>query len=160
MDIRPEQPEDTTAIGDVVTAAFGQADEARLIETLRADGNIAASLVAVLDGRIIGHVLLSKMQAPFSAVALAPFAVHPAYQGQRVGGTLMRTAIARARLLGAEAIFVLGDPAYYSRFGFKVEAASQFTSPYAGPHLMVLAMGGTLPVSEGVIVHAPAFSEL
>lgn len=160
MDIRAEQPQDTAAIGDVVTAAFGQADEARLIEALRADGDIAASLVAVLDGRIIGHVLLSRMQATFSAVALAPFAVHPAYQGQRVGGTLMRTAIARARLLGAEAIFVLGDPTYYSRFGFKVEAASQFTSPYAGPHLMVLAVGGTLPVNTGEIVHAPAFSEL
>ena len=160
MDIRAEQPQDTTAIGEVVTAAFGQADEARLVEEIRADGDIAASLVAVLDGKVIGHVLLSKMQAPFSAMALAPLAVHPAYQGQRVGGTLMRTAIARARLLGAEAIFVQGDPAYYSRFGFKVEAASGFTSPYAGPHLMVLVMGGALPVSEGEISHAPAFSRL
>lgn len=160
MDIRAEQPEDTAAIGDVVIAAFGRPDEARLVDELRTDGDIAASLVAVLDSKIIGHVLLSKMQAPFHAVALAPLAVHPAYQGQRVGGALMRTAIARARLLGAEAIFVLGDPAYYSRFGFHVEAASGFTSPYAGPHLMVLAMSGTLPVSKGEIIHAPAFSRL
>lgn len=160
MDIRAEQPEDTTAISDVVAAAFGQPDEARLINELRADGDIAASLVAVLDGRIIGHVLLSRMQAPFPALALAPLAVHPAYQSQGVGGTLMRTAIARARLSGADAIFVLGDPAYYQRFGFKVEAASGFTSPYAGPHLMVLAMDGTLPVNEGEIIHAPAFSRL
>lgn len=160
MDIRAEQPDDTNAIGDVVTAALGRVDEARLIERLRADGDIAASLVAVLDGKIIGHVLLSRMHAPFSAVGLAPFAVHPAYQGQRVGGTLMRTAIARARLLGAEAIFVLGDPTYYSRFGFKVELASHFTSPYAGPNLMVLAMGGALPVNQGEISYAPAFSRL
>ena len=160
MDIRNERPDDTTAIGEVVTAAFGQADEARLIEELRADGDIAASLVAVSDGNIIGHVLLSKMQAPFSAVALAPLAVHPGYQGQRVGGMLLRTAIARARLLNAETIFVLGDPVFYARFGFKVEAAAGFHSPYAGPHLMVLAMAGALPVNTGEIRHAPAFSRL
>ena len=160
MDIRAEQPDDITAISGVVSVAFGRPDEARLIDALRADGDIASSLVAVLDGKIIGHVLLSRVQAPFSALALAPLAIHPAYQGQGVGGTLMRTAIARARLLGAEAIFVLGDPSYYQRFGFEVEATSRFTSPYAGPHLMVLAMGGTLSVSEGEIIHASAFSRL
>jgi putative acetyltransferase len=72
----------------------------------------------------------------------------------------MRTAVARARILGAEAVFVLGDPLWYERFGFRADAASGFTSPYAGQHLMVLAMTGSLPVSTGEIVHAPAFAKL
>jgi putative acetyltransferase len=66
----------------------------------------------------------------------------------------------RARNGGWDAIFVLGDNGYYERFGFGSEAAAAFTSPYAGPHFMVLALSPTLPATVGQLDHAPAFAAL
>ena len=72
----------------------------------------------------------------------------------------MREALARARKDGWDAVFVLGDPAYYRRFGFDPEAARGFGSPYAGPHLMALPLKGRLPVTTDRVDYAPAFAAL
>jgi putative acetyltransferase len=158
MLIRDEEAADITAIREVVETAFRQQLEARLVDQLRADGDGVISLVAVDDGKVVGHVLFSRMTAPFRALGLAPVSVAPDRQRSGVGSQLIRAGLERAADRGWNAVFVLGDPEFYQRFGFSVTGASGFTSPYAGPYLMVLALNGELPAKTGKIDYAPAFA--
>jgi len=158
--VRDESPGDRKAIYQVVSSAFGRSSEAELVGALQEAGDSIVSLVADDDGQIIGHVLLSKMDAPFSALALAPVSVIPPRQRSGIGSALINRAVSRARDGGWAAIFVLGDPNYYKRFGFDQEAAAGFTSPYAGRHFMVLKLSPSLPATTGVLRHAPAFAAL
>ncbi len=160
MHIRAEEPADPAAIRDVITAAFGRTLEADLVDRLRADGDAVISLVATREGGVVGHVLFSRVSAPFRALGLAPVAVVPDRQRAGIGSRLIRVGLERAAEKGWQAVFVLGDPAFYRRFGFDAEQASGFSSPYAGPHLMVLALGGALPATTGEIAYAPAFAGL
>jgi putative acetyltransferase len=160
MIVRDEQRADRAAVRAVVEAAFGQPDEADLVDRLRAAGDSVIALVAEDAGRIVGHVVFSKMKAPFRALGLAPVSVSPDRQKAGIGGRLIRDGLERARGQGWQGVFVLGDPAYYCRFGFDAALAKGFTSPYAGPHLMALALAGPLPASEGRVDYAPAFGEL
>ena len=157
IEIRDERASDAEGVHRVVATAFGRPDEAELVEELRRAGDSVVSLVAEEDGEIAGHVLLSKMGAPFRALALAPVSVAPARQRRGIGSALIKSAVERARKEGWAAIFVLGEPGYYARFGFDVAAAAGFTSPYAGEHFMVLALGTALPASTGELKHAKAF---
>lgn len=158
--IRDENLQDWKAVYQVVSAAFGQLAEAELVEELRRAGDSVVSLVAEEGGQIVGHVLLSKMSAPFPSLALAPVSVVPARQRRGIGSALIRKAIDRARGEGWAAIFVLGDPKYYERFDFDREAAADFTSPYAGPHFMVLKLARSLSATTGQLHHAAAFAAL
>jgi putative acetyltransferase len=160
MIIRDERPEDRSAIGDVVAAAFGRPGEARLVERIRQDGDSVFSLVAVDGDTIVGYSLLSRMTAPFRAVGLGPVAVRPDRQGMGIGGRLIRAGIERATQTDWEGIFVLGNPLYYRRFGFDPALASAFACRYAGPHLMALALRSYLPTISGAITYAPAFALL
>jgi putative acetyltransferase len=155
--IRDEAPADRAGIRALVLAAFGGAQEADLVDRLRTDGDAAISLVAVDGERVVGHVLLSRMSAPFRALGLAPVSVLPDRQGTGIGTRLIRAGLERAELGGWRGVFVLGEPAYYRRFGFDPALASGFASPYAGPYLMALALGGSLPATAGRLDHAPAF---
>lgn len=156
--VRPERTGDVEAIDDVVIRAFDRDDEARLVAQLRRDGDATISLVAVAGDVVIGHILLSPMSAPFRALGLAPLSVVPEHQKQGVGTALMHAAIAQTWRGGWSAIFVLGDPAYYGRFGFRADLAAGFSSPYAGPHFMVLPLVDALPVARGSVSYAAAFS--
>ncbi|MGB3044707.1 MAG: N-acetyltransferase [Xanthobacteraceae bacterium] len=158
--VRSARAGDDEAIDDVIVRAFGRHDEAQLVAQLRRDGDAAISLVAVADEAVIGHVLLSPMSAPFRALGLAPLSVAPKHQRQGVGAALIDAAIIQARHGGWSAIFVLGDPAYYGRFGFRVDLAAGFLSPYAGPHLMILPLANELPATTGRIAYATAFGSL
>jgi putative acetyltransferase len=160
MLIRDAQPSDGPAVRRVVFSAFGQGDEARLVAELTRAGDAIVSLVAEDDGELIGHVLLSRMSAPFPSLALAPVSVVPQAQGKGVGSSLVRAAIDRASVDGWRAVFVLGDPGYYERFGFAAEAARGFSTPYAGEHFMALALSGDLACLAGELKHAPAFAAL
>ncbi|MCZ0732816.1 GNAT family N-acetyltransferase [Phreatobacter sp. AB_2022a] len=160
MLIRRERPDDVAAIRAVLEAAFPGPEEARLVEELRADGDAAIALVAETGGVVVGHVMFSPMTGPLRALGLAPVAVAPAHQRSGVGGGLIRQGLAEARAAGVQAVFVLGDPAYYRRFGFEPRLAEGFASPYAGPYLMVLALGGPLPATSGRVDYAPAFGRL
>lgn len=160
MFLRDEAPGDEAAIRALLRDCFGGPDEADLVDHLRAAGDALVSLIAEEDGAIVGHVLLSPLAAPFPALALAPLGVAEGYRRQGIGDALVRAAVARAAAMGWRAIFVLGDPAYYQRFGFAAEHAAGFASPYAGAHFMALPLGGDLPVLRGAIRHAPAFADL
>jgi putative acetyltransferase len=161
MVIRDEGPADAPAVRAVVEAAFGRPLEADLIDRLRQDGDAAISLVAVDGGEVVGQVLFSGMAAPCPALALAPVSVAPHRQRSGVGTRLIRAGLDRAGEGGWRGVFVLGDPAYYRRFGFDPAVARGFASAYAGPHLMALALGGgDLPATGGRIDYAPAFAAL
>lgn len=141
--IRHARAVDHPAIAEIVEAAFGQMDEARLVERLRADGDVLFELVAIEDGRVDGHILFSRLwaQSPHLYAALAPVAVRPTVQRAGLGSALVRASLEQAREFGAHGVIVLGHPAYYPRFGFSAEAAAQVRSVYAGgPGFMALAL--------------------
>ena len=160
MNIRAVQPTDHAAIRDVLLAAFPGPDEADLVEQLRSHGAAAIELVAEDSGRIVGHILFSRVQAPMRALGLAPVAVAPDRQRGGIGSALIHAGHEVARGQGWEAIFVVGDPEYYRRFGYDAALAAGFSSPYAGPYFMALALDGVLPVTSGEVRHAPAFAAL
>jgi putative acetyltransferase len=160
MMIRDESPPDRKIVYQVVSSAFGRSAEAELVKQLRIAGDTVISLVADEGGQIVGHVLLSRMNAAFPALALAPMSVIPARQRSGIGSILISKAVNRARSEGWAAIFVLGDPDYYERFGFESEAAAGFTSPYAGRYFMMLKLSPSLTATTGELRHAPAFAAL
>ena len=159
MIIREETANDRPQISEVVQAAFGRMAEAHLVEQLRAEGDSTIALIAVEQARIIGHVMLSNVTAPFKALGLGPVSVRPDHQRSGVGSALIREALRQARQGGWDAVFVLGDPRFYRRFGFDPEPAGGFTCLYAGPHFMVLFMSNALP-RTGTIAYASAFAAL
>src|SRR5262245_10699864 len=123
MRIRTEAAEDQDAIRDVHRRAFRGEGEARLVDDLRRDGNGALSLVAGTEAGIAGHILFSRLHAPLRALALAPLAVLPEAQGRGIGSALIRSGFDQAAAESWEAVFVLGAPAFYGRYGFTVDAA-------------------------------------
>ncbi|MFV0384027.1 GNAT family N-acetyltransferase [Paracoccus sp. (in: a-proteobacteria)] len=148
--IRPERPADQTAIDALHQIAFGGPDEATLVRALRDQGDLTLSLLAVAAGTVLGHVALSPLDADRPALALGPVAVLPKAQGMGIGAALVRAALGAC---GDRSLVVLGDPAFYRRFGF---APADLDSPYAGPHLQML---GDLP-SGSRIRHASAFAAI
>ena len=160
MIIRPEQASDALAIAALVEQAFGQKDEAGLVDQLRAAGDAIISLVAVQDDSILGHVLFSVMTAPLRALGLAPVSVLPSHQRRGIGQTLIREGLRQAKELNWQAVFVLGDNAYYEKFEFSAELTLGIVSPYAGPHFMALSLGGDLALAGIKIDYSPAFAAL
>jgi putative acetyltransferase len=123
LTIRPEQPADIPAIRAVNERAFGQPDEAALVDAIRARGERRISLVAVDGGRVAGHILFTPVtiQGPHrecEAVGLAPLAVDPDHQRRGIGSRLVAHGLDRCRERGYRIAVVLGHPAYYYRFGF------------------------------------------
>ena len=128
MKIAPEAPADRSAIRRVNTLAFGQTNEADLVESLGASVRGTISLVACEGPEIIGHIFFSPVTvetgaggegAPtWSAVALGPMAVLPARQRQGAGSALVRAGMEECRRRAETVVFVLGHPAFYPRFGF------------------------------------------
>lgn len=158
VSVRPAEAADHDAIRSVVKAAFGQPDEADLVEALRADGDALVELVAEEDGRIAGHILFSPMgnDAGFSLAALAPVAVAPDDQNGGLGSMLCLAGIEACRMAGVDVAVVLGHAAYYPRFGFSAQAAEQLTAPFSGEHFMALELtpGALRPMT---VTYAKAF---
>ena len=141
--IRYADAADHAAIAEVVELAFGKPDEARLVERLRASGDMLFELVSASDDEVNGHILFSRLWADSQNLyaALAPLAVRPGLQRTGVGSALTRASLDQAREFGAHGVIVLGHPAYYPRFGFSAETAATVRSVYAGgPGFMALAL--------------------
>ena len=132
MNLRPAESRDHPAIRRILLSAFPDSSEADLVEQLRGAGHAAIELVAEDGAELVGHILFSPMQAPIRALGLAPVSVPPERQNQGIGGALIRRGHEIARAAGWQAIFVLGEPGYYSRLGYSVSAArSSRTAPIA-----------------------------
>ena len=119
--IRAEEPNDDEAISQVHIRAFGGTVEAAVVESLRGQGALLASLVAVVRDRIVGHVALSPVEVggvERAAVALGPLAVDPDLQGRGIGGMLVDAFLQHCRVRDEGLVVVLGYPDYYARFGF------------------------------------------
>lgn len=163
--IRPERAEDLPWIHAVNTHAFGQPDEAKLVDQLRDDGDALVSLVALDDGdEIDGHILFSRMDLLFDdgtvgeAAALAPVAVRPDRQRQGIGKALVRAGIAACKAQGLGVIIVLGHATYYPKFGFSAELAKPLRSPFPGEHFMALELvPDMLRGRTGAVRYAKAF---
>jgi putative acetyltransferase len=167
MIIRAEVAADHKAIQAIVTAAFGQPDEARLVEALRlaTEYDPELSLVAVEDEEVLGHVLLTAItidteRGPSPALALAPVAVSPERQRHGVGSALIREALKRAKNKGHEAVIVLGHPEYYPRFGFVPASQFGIRVSFAVPDEAFMALElkpGALEGRAGAVRYPPAF---
>ena len=146
--ICPESPGDSPAIFEVNRQAFGQDGEARLVNALREDGDYdpALSLVAVHDGRIIGHILFPPINivsetVTIPALALAPLSVHQDFQGMGIGAALVQDGLSECRRLGHKIVIVVGHPGYYPRFGFKLARDSDIHAPFPCPDEAFMALG-------------------
>lgn len=168
MDVRAERPEDIPAIRRVNEEAFGQPLEARLVEQLRANGGITLSLVAVVDDRIVGHLLFSPVKVSSGhdevmGVGLGPVAVLPEYQRQGIGTKLINEGIGGMREAGSPFIVVLGHAEYYPRFGFVPASRYGVRCQWEVPDdvFMLLPLDSALlPGVAGMAVYRDEFAEV
>ncbi|MBJ6761700.1 N-acetyltransferase [Myxococcaceae bacterium JPH2] len=161
--IRPETSADAQAIEAVTIAAFREAPhtshtEQDIVRALREAGALTVSLVAEDQGVVVGHVAISPVSIADGAsgwFGLGPISVVPERHGTGIGAALMRASLQRLRDLGASGCVVLGEPAYYGRFGFRAEPSLVFPGVEAA-YFQSLAFTGDLP--QGVVTYHPAFS--
>jgi putative acetyltransferase len=161
--MRLEEPRDASQIRDLLETSFPGYGEAVLVDRLRSDNDIDLSLVAEDQGVVIGYIAFSRLmvmggEKPFHAHALAPLAVYPEYQQQGVATRLIREGHACLAAMGATLSVVLGEPAYYGRFGYSHKRAAHFNSDYQSPYLMALSFGAA--PWEGQLVYPDAFRML
>jgi putative acetyltransferase len=175
--VRPEDgddPDETAAIGTVVAAAFGSTAEAVLVERIRASAGYApeASLVADAGGRIVGHVMLSRValaegehaDAIRPILCLSPLAVAPEWQRRGVGSALVAEAVDVAERAGEPLVVLEGSPAYYGRLGFEWSVPHGITidlPSWAPPEAaQVRRLANYDPAYRGRLVSPPAFRDL
>ncbi len=163
LKIRTETPHDAEHIHTVTEQAFQNAPHADhteqfIVQALRKSDALTVSLVAEVDGQIIGHVAISPVRISDGAAhwfGLGPISVLPAYQGQGVGSQLMKQALADLDAKGASGCVVLGDPHYYGRFGFKVVEGLVFPGVPA-EYFQAVSFGVAFP--QGEVTYHAAFS--
>lgn len=130
------------------------------MQALRAAGALAVSLVAEQDQEVVGHVACSPVTISDGArhwYGLGPLAVDPAHQSRGIGAALVRAGLAQLRIVSAAGCVVLGDPAYYGRFGFKAVPGLVYPGP-PPEYFMALVFAGPVPQGE-VSYHAAFASE-
>jgi len=162
MQIRPECPEDAAAIGILTDAAFkdvphSDQTEAKIVEALRTAQALTISLVAVQDGEVVGHVAFSPVRINGVAgdwYGLGPVSVRPGQQRAGIGHALIRDGLHRLRSAGAAGCVVLGDPAYYGRFGFEYDPQLHYGDAPPG-YFRRLTLSGSPP--KGEVTYHPAF---
>ena len=161
MVTRVALPADYGAIDALVRAAFGRADEAVLVDRLRADGDTLFERVAVEQGDVVGHVLYSRLRVDRYDLyaSLGPLAVDPAHHRRGVGSALVRASLEIAREFGCHGVLLLGAPAYYGRFGFSSSATAQVKGPFSGRSaFQALALEDDAFASPMTIAYPDAFA--
>lgn len=134
INIRESEPADAASIMALYPRAFPDEDLRPVVKALLEDGAAAISLVGVIGTALAGHVIFTFCgvdDGEKNAALLAPLAVDPSVQRQGAGGALVRHGLKMLEERGVADVFVLGDPAYYGRFGFAPETA--IAPPYPMP---------------------------
>jgi putative acetyltransferase len=164
--IRQEELGDAEAVLEVNELAFGGPAESGIVKALRANGKVVLSLVAVVQGVVVGHVMFSPVRIDPSppglyALQLSPLAVVPEEQGRGIGSALVREGLRASKKAGCDAVFLLGDPAYYGRFGFKPASAFgiRYDRPLRTPDAFQAAelTPDALATVSGVLIEAEEF---
>jgi putative acetyltransferase len=167
LSIRAEGRDDHEAVRQVHELAFGQPNEAALVEALRVAASPLISLVAESEGEVIGHILFTPVSVEsedgaFTAMGLAPLAVRPERQRGGIGGKLIQAGLRACNDLGHDLIFVLGHADYYPRFGFKTAKRLGFTCEYPVPDEVFMVAELTPGAGcgrRGLVRYHPEFSK-
>lgn len=162
IQIRPEQAPDAARIAELTELAFRQAEhtcgrEHWLVGALRTAGALTVSLVAVSDRGIVGHVAASPVTVSESGgdwFGLGPISVLPECQRQGIGSRLMEAALARLRARGARGCVLVGDPKFYTRFGFQSDASLVVAGV---PPEVTLSLRFVQNDDHGTVAFHPAF---
>ena len=176
--VRDERPEDHVAVAAVHRAAFENEAEGDLVAALRGEGGVISLVAVDATDAVVGHIAFSPATLPprapaarphdcaegsRPAFALAPLGVLPAHQRSGIGTVLTEEGLARCRAIGAGAVIVLGDPAYYPRFGFRPAETWGLRSRWDVPPGVLQAMelvAGSLEDRAGRVAYHPAFDLL
>jgi len=168
ISIRPEQPDDYQTIYEINKAAFDGEVEARLVDNLRRTQAFTPelSLVALLDGKVVGHILFSRVYVERDSrrtpvISLAPMAVLPEHQNKGIGSQLVREGMRKCRELGHGAIVLVGHANYYPRFGFSPAKAKGLKLPFEAPDeafMVCELVPHALDGITGTMVYPPEFS--
>ena len=167
MQIRDETAADHDKVFRLNASAFDTPAEARLVNRLREDGEVAVSLVAILADAIVGHILFSEVSldnhAGLKIVGLAPMAVAAEFRRRGIGSALVEAGLQRCNDIGYDAVVVLGEPGFYSRFGFRPAVEFGLGCEYDVPaeYFMALELHPeSLHEAGGVVNYARAFAGL
>ncbi len=166
--VRPERPTDHDPVREINILAFETESEADLVDGLRREADPVISLVAEMDGQVVGHVLFTPVAigdtpAGPAAMGLAPLAVHPEFQDHGIGGELVRIGLEACETAGTEVVVTLGHPDYYRRFGFAPaieEGISYIGREYDSFFLVRELVPGTLAKFQGEVHYHRLFEEL
>ncbi len=161
LKVRPEVATDNRSIFALHAASFPSENEAKLVDLLRSAGRLTVSLVAEVKETIVGHIAFSPVSSQCGSigVGLAPLAVDQSYRRQGIADKLIRAGLAACDAAGFKWAVVLGDPAYYCRFGFRPAAAIGLVDEYGGGSAFQFfaLKPDTLPAS-GTVRYAPEFA--
>lgn len=162
--VRAEHPDDRDAVHAVNVSAFETPFEAELVDHLRYRARPIVSLVAEVDRKVVGHIMFSPVtltgHPDLNIMGLAPMAVSPAHQRMEVGSELVRRGLDECKRLGVSAVFVLGHPSYYPRFGFEKASMFGIDSTYEAPDEAFMAIElvpESLHERTGTVHFHPAF---
>ena len=167
IEIRAELPEDAEAVREVNCRAFGQPEEADLVDRLRRGCEELVSLVAVVQNEVVGHILFTPATVEgdgrtVSGMGLAPMAVLPERQRRGIGSELVRSGIDRLKGRGCPFVIVLGHAGYYPRFGFVPAGRHGIRSEWDVPEeaFMILVLDESrMHGLSGVARYRPEFAE-
>ena len=162
--VRPEREDDHGAVETVLLDAFESPLEAHLVQALREAGALTLSLVAEIDGQVVGHVAFSPVSiaregGTYDAVGLAPVAVLETHQRKGIGAALIEAGLESLRRDGHALVVLLGHPSYYPRFGFSRADGFGLRWEHDAPPEAFMALelvpGAAQP---GVVRYHPAFA--
>jgi putative acetyltransferase len=160
-----EQSGDAASIRFILCSAFPTTAEADLVDRLREAGHLAVSLIAERKTAAIGHVAFSPVVSEGdrdqpAGLGLAPLAVLPKWQGQGIGMALVTEGLNACRRLHCPFVVVLGEPAYYRRFGFRPASQFGIANEYGvdDPFMILELVPGTLSNVAGIVRYGPEFA--